>query len=254
MIRTVWLIVLGSILLAGLVHAAPLKLVSGPDFAPYVDPESSDGGLIMALAREAFAVSGTSVALELRPWACAIKSAKDSAFDAVLPLTKNPERERDFIVSAPLISMRHRFFVRAGFKRLDVDDPSSLAGTSYCVPLGRAINLRLVELVDKGVVKKESPAGTGNCILMLKAKRVDFFVADEREGFSQLAEHGLHYGSIIAVDGPPITEISLHLMASKNATTSKQLVESFNTGLDTIRKNGTYARILQRYAPATKRN
>lgn len=152
---------------AGLVYATSLKLVTGPDFAPYVAPESPDGGLAVALAREAFAASGMSFDLELQPWKRAIASAKDGLCAAVFPLTKNPERERDFIISAPLLNVLHRFFVRAGFKQLDVDDPSSLAGTSYCVPNGRAINPRLVELVEKGVVRKESPVRTSNCILML---------------------------------------------------------------------------------------
>lgn len=37
-----------------------MKLLSGPNFAPYVAPESADGGLIVALAREALAVSGNT--------------------------------------------------------------------------------------------------------------------------------------------------------------------------------------------------
>lgn len=79
-------------------------------------------------------------------------------------------------------------------------------------------------------------------------------MADEREGFNLLVANGITDGSIVAADGPPITEVPLHLMTSKKVAASQQVVDRFNAGLDAIRKNGMYDRILKRYAPVSKGN
>lgn len=231
--------------LAAAVHAEPLPLVSGPDFAPYVEPGPPVGGIATDIVRSAFEAVNQETVVELRPWARALFESRKGVFVASFPLTRNPERERDYLFSQPILTMRHRIFIKAGNDRFNFKDVDALAGAVYCVPNGRAVNLRLTEQVKSGKVRKESPNNMANCIAMLLAGRVDFFVADEKEGTAQIRESGAADGVVQMVDTPPLTEIPLHLIASKELPGSEALINSFNQGLAAIRKNGKYAKILK---------
>ena len=225
-----------------------LGLVTGPDFAPYVNSDRPENGLASEIVAAAFSATGRTVSVELRPWARALLETKVGVFKASYPYTKTPEREAAYTYSDPVLFVRHRVFVKAGNTKLTSRDVDSLIGAIYCVPNGRAINPRLTDMVASGVIVKQTPPGTANCLKMLEKGRVDFLVSDEREGAAQIQEGGIAPGAIVMADGPPLTEIPLHVIAGKEVAGSEELVKTFNTGLATIRKNGTYARIVKAYS------
>jgi len=227
--------------------AQPLVLVSGPDFAPYVDSRQAELGLASEIVLAAFAAVGRQATAVIRPWGRALKDTAEGKFPASYPYTRTPEREALYVYSMPVLYVRHRIFVKAGNTKINSRDLSSLAGANYCVPNGRAVNPRLVEMVASGEITKQSPPGTTNCLLMLEKGRVDFLVSDVREGEAQIAESGIATGTIVMADGPPLTEIPLHVIAAKNGAGSEALIRAFNTGLGKIQKDGTYARIVKAY-------
>lgn len=236
-----------AVMMPSLALGQVLPLVTGPDFAPYVNPAQPETGLASEIVQAAFAASGRQVSIELRPWARALLEAKDGKYLASFPYTRTPEREAVYHYSSPVLLVRHRIFVKAGDTRLNSKDLNSLKGANYCVPIGRAVNPRLVEMVNSGAVVRQTPSGTSNCLRMLELGRVDFLVSDEKEGRAQIREAGIANGAIVMAEGPPLTEIPLHVIAGKEVAGSEDLIQAFNAGLAKIQKNGTYARLQKAY-------
>lgn len=245
-----WKVFLFIACLAGFAHAQPVTLVSGNDYAPYVDSRLAQGGMVTELVKTAFAHAQRTVVMEWKPWARGIEEAKQNKFAGTFPYLRNAEREKDFLYSDEVVSVRSTAFVKAGDTRFDFTNVASLAGTTYCLSVGWAPTPKLAPMVASGQIKVSSPDNISSCAKMVALGRADYFVYGDIQVAFALKTGELPVGSIAMAESEPLALTPLYFIASKTAPGSAQLIESFNEGLKAIRKNGLYSKIVKAHSTA----
>lgn len=231
--------------LSGLAQAEPVSLVSGEDYAPYADSKLPEGGMTTDLVRKAFAEMKLEVKVDWQPWARGYEEARNGQFAGTYPYIKTAEREKDFLYSAAIISLQERAFTRSGNKKFDFENVASLIGTTICLPLGWAPTPKLAEMIKTEKIKTSSPTDFPACVKMVAMNRADYFITDETLGLAALKASGTPPGSVVMADGPALSDNSLYLIASKSLPGSKDILATFNKGLEALRKNGTYKKTVK---------
>lgn len=239
--------VVAALLLSGLAQAEPVSLVSGDDYAPYADSKLPEGGMTTELIKKAFAEVKLETKVDWQPWARGLDETKNGKFAGTYPYLKNADREKDFLYSSVVVKLVERAFIKAGNKKLDFNNLSSLKGSTICLPLGWAPSSKIAEMVKSGDIKKSSPKDVSTCVKMVASDRADYFISDEIQGAAALKTGGVPAGTVVASD-VVLADNSLYLIASKSLPGSKDLLASFDKGLETIRKNGVYAKVVKAHA------
>jgi len=233
------------LLLSSVAHAQTVTLVSGDDYAPYADSKLPEGGMTTDIVKKALAAVKIEAKIEWQPWARGFEETKTGGFAGTFPYLKTAEREKDFVYSAVVVSIQDHAFIKAGNKNLDFANVASLAGSTMCLPLGWAPTPKLAEMVKSGQIKSTTPKDVSTCVKMVEAGRADYFVTDEAQGTAALKSGGVAAGAVVKAAGAPLADNSLYLIAGKSSPTSKDLIANFNKGLEAIRKNGTYDKIVK---------
>lgn len=228
----------------------PLVLVSGNDYAPYTDSRLTEGGMVTELVKTAFAQVHRTVAMEWKPWARGIEEAKQGKYSGTFPYLLNAEREQDFLYSDEVVAVRSTAFVKAGNNRFDFSNVDSLAGSTYCLPVGWAPTPKLAPMVASGQIKVTTPDSISSCAKLVAFGRADYFVYGDIQVAYALKTGDLPAGSIAMAVGEPLALTPLYFLASKALPGSAQLIESFNEGLKAIRKNGLYGKIVKAHSTA----
>lgn len=234
--------ILVAVLLMRSAFAAPLLLTTGDDYAPYTDQELPHGGMITELVQAVFAQMKQDIRIDWQPWPRAYEEARKGVYAATFPFVRTPEREKDFLYSAPLYETRQVIFARPG-SGLSATNLSSLRNKRFCVPKGWAVTPRLEPMIEQGLLTVEHPRVIGGCARMVAADRVDFFVVDALQGAQAIVEAGVAGTSVVA--GAEVMQANgLHLIASKTLPGSKELIGRFNSALRVLKASGAYDRIV----------
>ncbi|QNM98477.1 substrate-binding periplasmic protein [Chitinimonas koreensis] len=223
-------------------QADSLSLVTGNDYAPFADSKLPNGGLAAEVAVKAFAESKTEVKLDWSPWARGYEEAKSGRYAATFPYVKSAEREKDFIYSAPIYEIQQRAFAKPGSK-FDFGHVASLAGSTVCVPLGWAPSASLLPLIKSGQIKKSEPKDISTCAQMVAAGRADYFVTDQFQGRTAIKGANLPADALTA-SSVVLESETLHLIAGRATPQGRSVIAAFDKGLETLRKNGGYDRIV----------
>jgi polar amino acid transport system substrate-binding protein len=241
--------IFAALLLVGsLAQAQVVSLVSGDDYLPYADRKLPEGGMATELVKKAFAEVKMDVKLDWQPWARGYDETKQGNFAGTFPYFKSAEREKEMIYSDIMIKLVDRVFTKAGAKKFTFADAAGFAGSSICVPIGWAQPATLAPLIKSGQIKLQSPKDISTCVKLVEADRVDFFVTEEANGKASIAAAGVAPGSVVLASAPPVSENGLYFVASRNVPASKDLVAAFNKGLDALRKNGTYDKVIKAHS------
>ena len=236
-----------ALMLTGLAHAQPIALVSGDDYKPYADSKLPEGGMSTELVKKAFAEVKQDIKVDWLPWKRGLDETKDGKFAGTFPYLRTPEREKDFLYSDPIVKIQDFPFVKGGAKKFNFSKIETLAGSTICLPLGWAPTPKLVEMIKTKSIKVESPKDLSTCVKMVATNRADYFITDEAQGLATLKVSGLAVDSVVMTD-VPLADTTLYLIASKSTPGSKEMLSSFNKGLEAIRKNGTYAKVVKAHS------
>ncbi len=230
------------------VHAAPIALVSGNDYAPYAGSKLSEGGLATELVKKAFAQAGQEVTVSWLPWARGYADTANGIFAATYPYSKTEERVRNMLFSNPIVSLQLRVFTKAGATKFDFSQLSGFVGSSMCSPAGATAHPKLITMLQSGQLKRVSAMDMSACVALVDSGQADFFVMEERGGRAALAASGLAPGSVVVADVPPLSSSDLFLVASKHLESSKQVIDQFNQGLEVLRKSEVYDQVLKAHS------
>ena len=232
-------------LTTGLTAAAPVGLTTGNDYAPFVHSQLPGGGLATELVRAAFEAQGTQVEVVITSWQRAMDQAKEGKASGTFPWFSTKERLADFIQSEPIFEIKEYAFAKPDSK-LDFSKPAQLAGSTMCLPTGWAAPPALADLVASGKVKRAEARDASFCLRMVQSGRADYFVTDAYQGRESMKSAGIA-DDALQMSSAVLASRALHLMAPRSLAGSNELVESFNTGLRSIKKSGKYDQIVQRF-------
>ncbi|MCE9790270.1 transporter substrate-binding domain-containing protein [Shewanella indica] len=221
--------------------AVPLHLTLTNDpWPPFIETDGKTG-LALEIVQSALAVHCYRLQVELKPWARALRSAKEAKTDLLLATWHTPEREQVLLFSEPYLQNRQRFIKRRGdpFEYTDLD---SLNGKRIGVVRGYSYQTGFRAARDFIRVPNNSLESN---LKMLAVGRLDLTLEDEIVATDTFWR--LHQEDSFDFTGPPLDIRNLHLSTSRLHPHGAELIAEFNQGLETIKKNGEYAKILAKY-------
>jgi polar amino acid transport system substrate-binding protein len=219
-----------------------VTLVADP-FPPYQYMKGSQvAGLDHDIIRKAFESQDFNISVTLHPWAECIQRMDQEATDGIFQMARTSEREKLYLFSNLLRIARTVFYCNKR-KPVAVDDghrlTEQLRDNRIAVVKGYSYGPEFDSLQDLHGTPVNSHRES---LLELSAKNVDLAIIDEGVAVHLMDELKLA-GTLQKVANFEI-ERPLFVAFQK---TMPRIRETFNRGLEQIRKNGTYDGLMSRY-------
>ena len=212
-------------------------------WAPLYDPGLEDDGFISELSRAAFRAGGHDTVLEFMPWARAMLEVRQGDRHVLMGAYYNEERAETYIFSDRIYTTSVGL---VALKSLGVDSYNELRDLSgYTIGYGRGW-ATTEEFDNADYLDREVADNNVLNTRKLYAGRIDM-IAMNFDRFSKIAEdEGFDPDRAVFLD-PPLQSSGLYLLVSRAIEDPEGLVEDFNEGLETIRANGRYDEIIERF-------
>ncbi|SCA55469.1 exported hypothetical protein [Candidatus Terasakiella magnetica] len=234
-------------LICGLKSANALELrVSSISYPPLVEDEQK--GIVVALTNAALAETSYEATFRLYPWARALNFAVKGRSDAITPVFKSEEREKNLLFhQTPLFSLDMMLF-RPHFKGDEFEGTvASISNSRVAFIVGTQLNADFDAAKTDGRLIPIFVNSLDQQMKLLKAERVDYVVAEQYAGKKKLHELGL--SKDIKTSRIPITSNPIYIALSKKSSTSLT-PHQIDKAIAKIQKNGRYQKILESYLSA----
>ncbi|MBW2005175.1 MAG: amino acid ABC transporter substrate-binding protein [Deltaproteobacteria bacterium] len=211
------------------------------NFPPY-EFEHPDGelrGFDVEVVEEAFQREGITAVFEFYPWARALKMAKDGEVTAVVSCTDTQKRRAFLIMSDIISSSRRVFLVRKDYKGPLLTSFDDLRGLKVGAVKGY---ISSVSLTKHGIKHDISISDTA-ALKKLADSRIDVFYT----ALETIQYLSLNLGMKDSFKWFVYFKKNYHLCFSKKWPDVEKLVSRFNKGLKSIKEDGTYDRIHNKY-------
>ncbi|MBF8162947.1 transporter substrate-binding domain-containing protein [Pseudomonas mendocina] len=238
-----WTALLLSLLCCATAQGEALRLVTGDDYAPFTGKALPGQGMLTQVVRAALAEQGLGSTLEWLPWNRGYLKTRRGEYDGTFPYVRSPQREADFLYSAPLYVTEQHLFSRTE-DRIEIGDLPGLAGRRLCYPLGWQPPQAIQELIEAGVLQRHSPLGLKECAQLLLLQRDDLFLADRGLGESALRAIGAEAGQFHR-STTTLGNNTLHFIVSRRHPRAAELIARFDRGLAALKARGEYQRLIE---------
>ncbi len=232
---------ISSLLMITQSRASETVRVVACDFPPYEfeHPVGELRGFDVEVVEEVFRREGITAVFEFYPWARAVKMAKDGEATAVLSCMATQKRRAILIVSEPISFSTIVFLVRKDYKGPPLTSFENLRG----LKVGAVKEYASSDSLIKHGIKLDLSVNDTAALKKLARGRIDVFNTQlemiqylsqslgMRDSFKWFVQHKRNY----------------HLGFSKKWPDVKELVSRFNKGLKSIKEDGTYDRIHNKY-------
>jgi len=221
-------------------YSQELRLTNG-EWPPYMSEKLRDSGLASHIVSSAFKLEGVDVKYGWYKWKRAFVFAQSGEWGGTVGWIKTPEREVDFYYSDPIFSAEMVFFhlKDKAFKWDSIADLTGLTigGTIGYVDYGKEF---LAAEKDKSINVYRLTTDVKNFAKLLRG-RVDIFPLTKEVGYNLLHNNfSNEETSLITNHDKALDAFEYHLILSKKAEGSKDLIEKFNRGLRTMKQSGEY--------------
>lgn len=240
-----------------------IGLLSGPDFAPFADPDLPGGGMIAELVTLALARAAPDRPARLSfvdDWSRHLALLGSGEFDIGLPWYK-PDCSRigrlsgsmrarctGFIFSAPLFEVAMGFYVRAGDPLEAATAPEQLHGKRLCRPAGYfTFDLEQDGLFEPNLTRVIPPAAS-DCFAWLARGEVDVVSLSTRIAATEIARLGLD-GRVAAIPAMASAQ-TLHVVAPENSAEGRAHIDLVNQGLADLQMSGRWFEVVARHLGA----
>ncbi|WP_165610795.1 substrate-binding periplasmic protein [Pseudodesulfovibrio hydrargyri] len=214
------------------------------EYPPYVLSKGERPGLLTEIVVAAFAEAGLETKVLYRPWRrCAMMIREGEAFGAY-PYARTDKRAEYAWFSESIWVCRNVFFYLKGrmgefdYTSLDALSDYTIAGTS-----GHYYE----EIFKRKGLKVDYAPGEASGVRRLWELRAALFAEDELVGWTLINRIFPSRAHLFRSTPTPWNLNPQHLMVSKNYPGGRELLDRFDKGLEAIRRNGTYERLVDRY-------
>jgi len=213
------------------------------EWAPNYGSNLPEGGLMTALTKAAFKAGGHDASIEFIPWPRALKEVEEGKFDIVMGAYDNKERRKIYHVSNAVYYLDTGLIARPGLNKTKYDSLRELSPYKIGVSRGYANSPEF----DAAKYLDKHPATSPKLnIRKLFRGRLDMMVASFDLFRYEAKNEGFCIGDVEFVD-PPLARNGLFVMGSRAIADGEQVIADFNRGLATIRENGTFDSIVNRF-------
>lgn len=221
-----------------------VKIATG-EYAPYTSQAMTGKGFFSEIVTASFEAVGITPQYEFYPWArCEYLLENDRVF-AIMPYTVTEERKQKYSFSDEVAASTGRFFyLKSRFPQgLSYQEWSDLKD----INLGGTRGYWYEETFKKAGLDVDYVSSDIVNLRKLKAGRIDAFVMNELQGRAMIKEEFPGQQEAFGVVEKPADQSWLRLMIAPGYPNAAEITQEFNRGLEIIKKNGTYADILEKY-------
>jgi polar amino acid transport system substrate-binding protein len=234
--------------LSTLTHAAPpepttIRIAIG-EWPPYTSERLNGYGIAGKLITEAFAASGVEVVYVIYPWNRALELSRRGGIEATATWFESADRRADYHLSDPLFDSKFLLYYLKD-KPIAWQKVDDLDGIKIGATTGYFYGEAFAQAEKSGKITVIRASSDETNLKNLLLGRLDAFPLDQ-----QVAEF-LFANDIPSTDAARIGHNAVavhsrpqHLLISRKAANGEALIRLFNQGLNTIRGNGTYERIV----------
>lgn len=219
--------------------AAPLVVVTGDDYPPFAAAGLPDGGFALSLVTAAFAAAGIDTAIEVVPWRRGYDMVLRGEAIATFPYVDTPERRQETAFSDALYDVVQDLIARRAEPPPFDGGPESLKGLTICMPFGYALPPVLEIHVERGAMRRVSPAEPADCASLVALGRADIAVGDRWSLRRTIAAAGQQHS--LAALQPPFSRTGHHAVFSRAVADWPRLLDAFNRGLARVKATPAYA-------------
>ena len=223
-----------------------IRLTNG-EWAPYQSKDLPGYGVSSQLVTKAFEAVGIEVEYGFFPWNRAMLLVEQGAWDGTFMWVLTPERERFYLASDPLFVLREVIFYSKD-NPVEAKELEDLNGKVMGALDSSAFGQQFAPLIDDGSIIVARVPNNQQLFQMLAMGRVDFVPELETSGYEAALEH------LTEDQQKQISHLerltypwSYHLLISRQTEHGPYFVDAFNRGMEIIRANGEFDRIIGPY-------
>lgn len=220
--------------------AAETLTVAADPWPPFVNEDHEEGGVALAIIREALSRSGYDVELRIMPWARAEDGVRSGDYDILPGTWYTEERAKELRYSEPYVTNEVKFIKRAddGFEYSGMD---SLTGKTVGIIRDYGYGEKFY---SAGNFNREAAGDLMTNIRKLVNGRVDLAIEDELVARFLINQEDPSLIKQIEFVDPPYSANDLHLTSGRANPKSEAIVKAFNEGLAAMQEDGTFDAIM----------
>jgi polar amino acid transport system substrate-binding protein len=207
------------------------------DFPPYNSRSLPKYGPVIEITTEAFRRSGYQTRFNFMPWARILKEGEYGQC-GILGIWRNTQRDLIFDYASPIIKQELGFFARRG----SLNDLSNMR-TLESLSIGMERGSYLPPILENRLLHFDLASSLHTTLLKLAKKRVDIAYGNKAAGLYMInADKNLQN---IEWQSPGLEIKETYLAFAKTHKDKELLLQSFNRGLDSMKADGSYKKILK---------
>jgi polar amino acid transport system substrate-binding protein len=231
-----WL-VFSAALLSINAHASKTVPICVGDFPPYNSHVLPKNGPVIEIANEAFRRSGYQMQFKFMPWARILKEGEHGQC-GILGIWRNAQRDLIFDYTQPIIKQELGFFARRG-SLYDLSNPRTLESLS----IGVERSSYLPPALENSRLRFDLASSLHTNLLKLAKHRIDLAYGNKAAGFYMIkTDKDLQN---LEWQTPSLEIKETYLAFAKTHTEKEALLGAFNRGLDSMKADGSYKKILK---------
>ncbi len=201
-------------------------------------------GFSVELLRMMASQAGVRLELQVLPWQRAMQVAEANAQSVLFSLTRTPEREAQFQWVGPIAQRRILFYKLASRADLTLTQLADLGGSRIGVVRDSAADRALQAAGLRPGIELEHGLDDATNVRKLIAGRMEYVTLLDWAAAWNLRQLQLPYGTLQAVMEQ---DVSKSYWYGLRLDANPALVRRLQAALDTIRRDGRYERLRQRY-------
>jgi len=226
-------------------HAAEkvARLTPGA-WKPFLSETTPHNGFTSHIITEAFAVEGYRVEYSFFPWARAYDQAKKGNFDGSAAWMDGQDRRENFYLTNPVSEAAYHFFYLTD-NEFDWETLEDLRDIKIGATLEYTYTDEFVSAAKNKELDVNFVASDEINLKKLLKGRIKIFPGEVVVTYGQL--RSLFPESTVKKfthHPKPLTASPMHLLLSMKTDRAKELNDVFNSGLEKIKKNGTFDQIM----------
>lgn len=209
------------------------------EWPPYV---IADGmGITTELVSAAFSSQHIGFDIKIAPFSRSMRMLQNNEIDLIPALWWTESRDKTILYSQPYF-INELSIISNSKEQLDYQGADSLEGLTISTVRGYAYHEYLQSFNRLTIVPL---LNVHSCLEHVKMNRADIALVDKHAAWFEMKENS--YSTELTIWQPALIKHPLHVGVRKTHPNAKEIINSFNKGLEEIKRSGEYEKILAKY-------
>lgn len=214
------------------------------EYPPLNMENDKHSGLIPRIVLEAFKAEGIEVEYRFVPWKRAFIESAEGKVHGTIQWLHSDERAKTHHYSKPIMMEKYVWFYKKSAPIVYDGQLSSLENYTLGAVNGYTYNKQFLDAIANKSLKVNLVNSIDQNINMLMSGRIDTLIENLDVALYTLEHQFPNEVKNISYGDKALVEVPNHLLLSKKHDNSTEIMAKFNSGLDKIKQNGLYQRIL----------